>query len=496
MPVPPTGTVTILFTDIEGSTRLWEQFPGAMHGALARHDALLRRAVGAHNGHVVKMTGDGLHATFGSAGDAVLAVIAAQRAVQAEPWGEVGQIRVRMGLHTGEAVQREGDYFAPAVNRAARLTAAGHGGQILLSAVTYELVRDHLSSGVEIRDLGQHRLKDLIRPEHIFQLGAVDLPSHFPALKTLDNRPNNLPVQQTALIGRERELADLEALMRRPEVRLVTLTGPGGTGKTRLAVQAAADLLDEFPDDAYLVDLAPISDPQLVLPTIAHMLGLTESGGQPLSETVTAFLRDKRLLLVLDNFEQVIAAAPVVQDVLKGAGGVKVLVTSRVVLRLYGEQEYPVPPLAVPERREVPSLEALSQYAAAELFIARAQRIKPAFTVTNETAPALAEICVRLDGLPLAIELAAARSKVLSPHALLTRLDSRLQVLTGGARDLPARHHTLRAAIDWSYDLLDPEEQTLFAWLGVFVGAARWRRRTCVRVPGTSASTCSTDSVR
>jgi predicted ATPase/class 3 adenylate cyclase len=472
MPALPSGTVTILFTDIEGSTRLWEQHPAAMQDALVQHDALLRAAVTVHHGHVVKTTGDGIHAMFASAGDAVLA---AQRAVQAQTWGAVGAMRVRMALHTGEVVQRDGDYFAPALNRAARLMAAGHGGQILLSAATYELVRDQLPDGVALRDLGEHRLKDLLRPEHIFQLGAPDLPGEFAPLKTLEGRALNLPVQQTAFIGRERELAALRVLLGRDRhggtpAHLVTLTGPGGTGKTRLALQVAAELLDAFADGVHFVSLAPVSEPVLVASAIVRTLGLRESGEQPLEDLLTGYLRDKELLLVLDNFEQVVGAAPLVGRLLAAGPRLQVLVTSRVVLRLYGEQEYPVPPLALPALDHLPEVAVLSQYEAVALFIQRALLTKPDFVVTNATAPAVAEICVRLDGLPLAIELAAARVKLLPPPALLTRLESRLTVLTGGARDLPARHQTLRAAIDWSYDLLDPGEQALFAWLAVFVG--------------------------
>jgi predicted ATPase/class 3 adenylate cyclase len=470
LPALPEGTVTFFFTDLEGSTRLWEQHPQGMPAAQARHDALLRAAVAAHHGQVVKMTGDGLHAVFKAGGEAVAAALAAQRALQAEEWGAVGPLRVRMGLHTGEAEQRAGDYYASAVNRAARLMAAGHGGQILLSAATYELVRDALPASTDLKDLGQHRLKDLIHPEHLYQLAAPDLPSAFPPLKTLENRPHNLPVQQTSFLGRERELADVVALLRRPEVHLLTLTGPGGTGKTRLALQVAAELLDKMADGAFFVDLAPLSEAGLVVSTVAVTLGLRESGGLPLEEIVTGYLQHKELLLVLDNFEHVVEAASRVAALLAAAPRVKVAVTSRVLLRLYGEQEYPVPPLALPPRDPLPALPMLTQNEAVDLFIQRARLAQPAFAVTNENAPAVAEICVRLDGLPLAIELAAARVKLLPPPALLSRLERRLAVLTGGARDLPARQQTLRGTIDWSYALLNPGERTLFAWLAVFAG--------------------------
>ncbi len=339
-----------------------------------------------------------------------------------------------------------------------------------LKGLTQQLAREHLPKSVTLCDLGQHRLKDLLQPDRIFELLVDGLPTDFPPLKTLDRRRHNLPIQRSPLIGREREVASVVSLLRRPEIGLVTLTGPGGTGKTRLALQVAADLLDEFPDGVIFVNLAPLSDPALVVATIAQTLNVTEAGGQPLLETVQAYLRDKTVLLLLDNFEQVVGAAPVVAALLQAAPRLKALVTSRVVLRLSGEHEYTVPPLTLPDPKRLPPLEHLRQYEAVRLFIERAQAAKADFVVTNVNAPAVAEICVRLDGVPLALELAAARSKMLAPEALLARLTNRLKLLTGGARDLPARHQTLRNAIDWSYDLLEPVEQTLFARLAVFVG--------------------------
>ncbi len=466
----PTGTVTFLFTDIEGSTRLWEQHPVTMQSAVAQHDTILHGAVEERGGYVVKTTGDGLFAAFAVADHALAAALAAQHALVAATWNDTGPLRVRMGLHTGPAQERDGDYFGPALNRTARLMAVGHGGQILLSLPTYELVRDHLPEGVTLRDLGEQRLKDLTRPEHVYQIVAADLPGDFPPLKTLDVRPNNLPAQPTAFIGREAELSVVKKLLLRDDARLVTLTGPGGTGKTRLGLQVAADLMDQFEDGVYFVDLAPITTPSLVVPSVAQALGVRDQGAQPLLDTLKDYLREKQMLLVFDNLEQVVAAAPLVADLLAVAPRLKALVTSRIVLHLRGEQEFSVPPLPVPDPRRLPQLSELSQYAAVELFVQRAVNVKPDFEVTDDNAAAVAEICYRLDGLPLAIELAAARIKLFPPQTLLQRLTRRLKVLTGGSRDLPARQQTLRDAITWSYDLLSASERILFHRLAVFIG--------------------------
>ena len=341
----PTGTVTFLFTDIEGSTAYWEQHLAAMGAALARHDAIVRQTIEAQGGVVFKTVGDAFYAAFATAPAALQAAVAAQRALHSEDWGVAGPFRVRMALHTGTAEQRDRDYFGPALNRVARLLSAGYGGQILLSLATQGLVRDQLPTGVELRDLGEHRLKDLQQPERIFQVVAPDLPTDFPPLKTLDTRRSNLPAQTTPLIGREQEVVDVCTLLRRGDVRLVTLTGPGGVGKTRLSLQVATELLDDFTDGVYFVELAPINDPTLLAPTIASTLGAKEAGGQPIVEILTDYLLDKQLLLVLDNFEQLVAAAAILMDLLQAAQGLKMLVTSREVIHLYSEQEYPFPPL-------------------------------------------------------------------------------------------------------------------------------------------------------
>jgi predicted ATPase/class 3 adenylate cyclase len=467
---PPTGTVTFLFTDIEGSTRMWERSPQAMQAALAHHDELLRRAIEKHGGYVFKTVGDAFCCAFRTAPDALEAALEAQRLLLKERWAESDPVRVRMALHMGAVEEREGDYFGPPVNRVARLLSAAHGGQVLLSAATHEMVRDQLPAGMNLAELGEHRLKDLFRPERVFQLVSPDLPSEFPPLRTLDTYRNNLPLQPTPLIGREKEVSEVCNLVRGDETHLLTLTGPGGTGKTRLALQAAADLLDDFPDGTFFAPLATLSEAELFLSTVAETLGVRETGEQPLVESLKDYLHERQLLLVLDNFEQVLGAAPTVTELLAEASGLKVLATSRAPLGLYGEHVYPVPPLTLPDLKRPPSLERLTQYEAVGLFVERARALKPDFKVTNESAPAVAEICVRLDGLPLAIELAAARITMLPPKAMLQRLTSRLKLLTGGARDLPERQRTLRATIEWSYALLDEGEQLLFGRLAVFSG--------------------------
>jgi len=464
----PKGTVTLLFTDLEGSTKLWERGPEAMSQALSRHDELLRDAVEAHGGFVFKTVGDAFYAAFPTAPEAVEAAHDAQRFLLFEEWEETGPLRVRMALHTGTAEERNGDYFGPTVNRVARLLSAGHGGQVLLSLSTVELVRDHLPREAGLRDLGVRRLKDLFEPEHIFQLTAPDLPSSFPPLETLDVRLNNLPIQPTPLLGREREVAEITDLLRRADVRLLTLTGTGGTGKTRLSLQSAAELVDEFEDGVFFVALAPVSDPHLVASTVAGALSV--SAGRVLEEDLRDYLSNKELLLVLDNFEQVVDTAPLVGELLSGCPGLKVLVTSRTLLRIYGEHEYAVRPLELPDPRHLPPIEELRHYEAIRLFTERARAARADFSLTNENAQAVAEICARLDGLPLAIELAAARIKLLSPQAMCARLGDPLKFLTGGARDLPERQRTLRGAIAWSHVLLNEDEQALFASLSVFSG--------------------------
>ena len=469
MPDLPTGTVTLLFTDVEGSTRLLQQLGEHYSKVLADCRHLLRSMFQQYNGHEIDTQGDAFFVAFARATDAVAAAAAIQRALVEHSWPSGTSVRVRIGLHTGEPMLTADGYIGMDVHHAARIMSAGHGGQILLSPTTRQLVEQHLPAGTYLQDLGEHRLKDLQRPSHLFQLSLEGLPANFPPLKTLDAHPNNLPIQPTPFIGREKEVAAVTQLLRQPDVRLVTLSGPGGVGKTRLALQVAAELCDDFTDGVFVVALAPVNAPEQVVSTIAQTLGIGESSDLPLFLLLEAALKEKQLLLLLDNFEQVVDAAVMLAKLLAACPRLKVVVTSRMGLHVRAEHEFVVPPLSVPSLKQLPDLKALSHYEAVALFIERAQAMKPDFSVTNANAPAVAAICANLDGLPLAIELAAARVKHFSPHTLLARLEQGLSVLSGGPRDLPARQQTLRGAIAWSYDLLSPEEQKLFRHLAVFV---------------------------
>ena len=461
----PTGTVTFLFTDIEGSTRLVADLGDAWPPVLEQHNRILREAIRGAGGTDLRTEGDAFFAVFPGAPASVSAAVEAQRALADHPWPPDAPIRVRMGMHTGEGVLGGDDYVGLDVHRAARIAAAGNGGQVLLSLITAELVRDDLPPGVGIRDLGRHRLKDLARPERILQLAVDNLPADFPPIRSLEP-PTNLPVDRTGFVGRGHEVAEVKRLLRGPG--LLTLTGTGGTGKTRLAIQSGRELLGEYPDGVFLVELGPITDHALVLATIADVVGVRAEGPGALAEKVLEHLRDRELLLVLDNFEHVLEAAPTVADLLDAAPRLRVMATSREPLHIRGEHELAVPPLGLPGPDAAP--EDVERSEAVALFVQRATAVDPSFRPTEADGAAIAELCRRLDGLPLAIELAASRVKLLSPEAILERLERRLELLTGGPVDLPARQRTLREAIAWSHDLLEDAERSAFRRLAVFAG--------------------------
>ncbi|HEY8744448.1 MAG TPA: adenylate/guanylate cyclase domain-containing protein, partial [Chloroflexota bacterium] len=471
MPELPTGTVTFLFTDVEGSTRLWEQQPEMMRQVLVRHDAIIEEAVAQHAGVIVRPRGEGdsRFAVFARPSDAVAAAVAIQQALHGETWPLPAPFRVRMALHTGEADLRDGDYYGSAVNRCARLRAITHGGQTLVSQATAHLIRDGLPLDAGLRDLGDQRLSDLSRPERVYQLLHPDLPAEFPPLRSLTALPHNLPLQLTSFIGRERELGELTRRLQ--TARLLTLTGSGGAGKTRLALQVAAELVPRYPDGVWLAELAPLADPALVRRTVAAAVGVREAPGQAILDTLLAALREKRLLLVLDNCEHVLdACARLADALLRGCPGVQLLAASREALGVAGEVSWRVPSLAVPSLEQRVAHEQVAEYDAVQLFVERAQAALPSFSITAQNAMALAQVCARLDGIPLALELAAARVKGLTVDQLADRLHDRFRLLTGGSRAALPRQQTLRAAIDWSYDLLDEAEQRLFRRLAVFAG--------------------------
>jgi predicted ATPase/class 3 adenylate cyclase len=466
----PISTYTFLFTDIEGSTGYWERQPDKMRPALERHNRILRQAIESHAGWVFRTAGDAYFASFQTASDALAAAVAAQRQLFAQDWDLDSPLRVRMALHTGEAEEREGDYVGASLNRIGRLIAVCHGGQTLLSLATQELVRDNLPEEVGLLDLGRHRFRDMIHPERIFQVSIDGLPDDFPPLKSLEATPNNLPTQLTSFIGREAELAKAQELL--SSGRLLTLTGPGGTGKTRLALQVAACMIEDFPDGVWLVELAPLADQDLVLQSIAAVLNVRDHPERPLQQSIVEALRNRKLLLLLDNCEHLIEACTMITDALLRSGpDLKVLVSSREVLGIGGELTMRVPPLSLPQHSS-DSLEELQASEAVQLFLDRARAIEPTFSLTGQNAAAIAKICQRLDGIPLAIELAAARVRLLNPEQIAARLDNLFRLLTGGSRAALPRQQTLEAMIDWSHDLLSEAERTLFRRLSVF--SAGW----------------------
>ncbi|HNQ94706.1 MAG TPA: adenylate/guanylate cyclase domain-containing protein, partial [Anaerolineales bacterium] len=463
----PTGTVTFLFTDIEGSTKLWEQYPEAMKPALAKHDSILKEAVESNRGQIVKTAGDGIHAVFPTAIDGINAAITAQHKLNSlildtqlpitNPQSPVSSLALtsRMGLHTGEAELREGDYFGQTLNRAARIMSAGHGGQILISDVVAQVAREHLAADVSLLDLGEHYLKGVVQAEKIYQVVAPNLQKEFPPLNSIPTATNNLPQQLTSFIGRERELK--EACEKLASAKLLTLIGPGGTGKTRLSIQIGADQLANFKNGAWLVELAPISDPAYIIPAIASVFEIRGVQNIPLIQFVLDYLRAKEILLILDNCEHLVeASAKVADQLLHECPQLKIVASSREALGVDGETVYRVPSLKDDE--------------ATRLFVERATKAEPRFRLTDENASFVAQICSRLDGIPLAIELAAARVKLLTPEQIAARLDDRFKLLTGGVRTALPRQQTLRALIDWSYQLLNPTEQRALRGLSVFSG--------------------------
>jgi predicted ATPase/class 3 adenylate cyclase len=465
----PSGLVAFLFTDIEGSTQRWDKHRDAMDAAVKRHDAIVRNAIEGNAGYVFKTVGDAFCAAFAAATDAVSAAIEIQRDLASADFSAVDGVRVRIGLHIGEASERDGDYFGPAVNRAARLMSIGHGGQVLLSGRMRESASSVLPKDASLVDLGLRRLKDLTEPEHVWQLDVAGYQTNFPPLSSLDARPNNLPVQLTRLIGRDQDVEELRSLVAKH--RLVTLLGSGGVGKTRLALQAAADLIDHYPDGVWFADLAPISDPELVASVAARTLGMSQGQDRRVDEAIVEWLKRKKLVLVLDNCEHLVeTASRLAEAIMRGCPGVHILATSRQALGIDGEVVHRLPSLTVPVSAAGLQAGEAQQFGAIALFVERASSADTRFSLTDDSAPIVADICSRLDGIPLAIELAAARVKVLTISNLARRLDDRFKLLTGGSRTALPRQKTLTALIDWSYDLLDTQEQTLLARVAIFAG--------------------------
>ncbi len=471
----PTGTVTLMFTDIEGSTVLQERLKERWRWVLETHNALLRQCFERFHGFEVKNLGDGFLVAFTNAKEAIGCAIALQQAIAQQDWGEeVGELKVRVGMDTGEPflivdAQSRPDYYGVTVSRARRICEAGYGGQILISHATWQAVKDALPKDVAVRELGAFRLKGLEGRQQIFQVCHPTLPSQFTTPRSMEAYPNNLPIALTSFIGREREMEEIKALLK--QVRLVTLTGTGGCGKTRLALEVAMEVMEDFPDGVWLVELAPLKETELVVQTVASALGVKEEAQRSLLETLTDFLKPKKLLLLLDNCEHLVGTcAQLMERLLQVCPNLWVLATSREGLRIAGEQIYRVPPLSVPNLTPLPSLGQLMQYESVRLFVDRARLVRPSFSVNDQNASAVAEICYRLDGIPLAIELAAALVRGLTVEEIAQRLSDRFRLLTAGTRTALPKHQTLRAAIDWSYELLSRAERALFRRLSVFAG--------------------------
>lgn len=478
------AATTFLFTDIEGSTRLWEEAPERMRPALARHDDIARAAVEEHRGQVVKMTGDGLHAAFDDPLDALGATLQLQLGLLKDASLAVA-LQVRCGLHAGPSESRDSDYYGTVVNRAARVMSAAHGGQMLLSQAVASRLRGRLPQGVELRDLGTVRLRDLSSPERLYQVVCPGLRADFPALRSLEQTPNNLPQSLSTFIGRERELAEARGLLAR--TRLLTLVGMGGLGKSRLALHLAAEILDDFPDGVWLVELASISDPRRVAQAVASTLGVHAAAGRSLDESLLRYAAERKALIVLDNCEHLLdECTQLVHRLLSAGSAMKVLATSREPLKLRGEVAYPLGGLAVPGPRQAVDPESAMGYASVRLFLDRAMAAMPSFTMAPEQATAIAAICHRLDGIPLAIELAAARTRSLSVEQIALRLSDRFRLLSAQDPTVPPKQRTLRALIDWSHDLLTEPERALFRELAVFAGGWTLEAAEAVCAPGDS----------
>jgi predicted ATPase/class 3 adenylate cyclase len=476
------GILTFLFTDLEGSTQLWERFPEEMRLAVERHDVILKEAVKGHHGRVIKTTGDGLHAVFGHPGDGVAAALAGQQAITAEPWlGEKGQLKVRMGLHAGESQERGGDYYGPEVNLAARVMGIGYGGQVLLTDVTARLVGKALPADCTLADLGEHRLKGVSAPVRIFQLRHPILAHSYPPLKSLGTFRHNIPPRRSSFIGRRKELVGIRRLLN--ETRLLTLLGPGGTGKTRLMLEAAEEVIEDFPDGVWLVELAPLADPGLIPERVATALHVHGQPGRPLSDTLAEFLRSKELLLLLDNVEHLVRESAILSErLLDECPGLKILVTGREALYIEGETILQIPSLSLPDPGRKMTIEGVLASEGVQLFLERARSIRPDIALTVGNVSTVAEIVRRLDGIPLALELAAARTRMMTVDQIADRLSDRFHLLTGGQRTALPRQQTLQALIDWSWNLLDENEKILFRRLSVFSGG--WSLKAVQKIAG------------
>ncbi|NIS79552.1 MAG: tetratricopeptide repeat protein, partial [Anaerolineales bacterium] len=481
----PKGTVTFLLSDIEGSTKLLNHLSDKYGELLLKHASIFRSAIQRWRGYEVDNQGDSFFVAFESAQNALAAAEEIQHQLTAQTWPKSVEVRVRMGIHTGEPTIIEDRYIGMDVHRAARICQIGHGGQVLISGTTAAIVQNDDARRVELQDLGEHRLKDLESPEHIYQLNIPGMPFDYPPLRSLDARPNNLPVLSTPLLGREEDLAAAKKLITQPEVRLLTLTGPGGIGKTRLALELALELSRDFQDGVFLIPLVSVTDPSDVPAAIARTLGVRDFGTRPLLDLLIERLRTQHLLLLLDNFEHVIPAVGLITALLENCKELKILVTSREVLRVSSEYNFAVGPLALPDPLNTQDIGSIEQNPAIQLFLHRAASYSRGFKLTEQNVPVIAQICSRVDGLPLAIELAAARIKSLAPQELLKRLQPGethipLEYLSKGTRDAPERHRALRMTISWSYDLLRPDEQKFFRSLSVFIGGFNLHSATSV----------------